>query len=270
MRPKLVTTLLLLLSALLLVALIAPLGAETVVVPFTAGTAGVSTALSYSGPVWISVSGTGTIALTPPVNDAFYVFTDAAGLPIVPFYPDPLALPDSGILWINGAAAQSSVPGWSGPPTFSAAHEYLFAASVAAGPMAFGVGDSVPADDTGSYTVRVMLPAEVDLTPNTLNQRSQGRWVTVFIELPTGLDPRTIVRSSIRVNGTLAPASRPWAIGDHDGDGTADLMVKVGRTALQRLLSPGTATITITGDLTSGLSFLGTTTVRVINPGRHH
>jgi len=268
-RPKFSRSLLFLFTAGLLLALAVSLSAETVVVPFTGGTAAASTLLPYSGPVWISVSGTGTIAATPPINDAFYIFTDAAGIEIPPVYPDPVGQPDSGILWMNGAAAQYSISGWTAPPAYNSGHQYAFLAGVSAGPISFGVGDAAnPTDNTGSYTVWVAVPAEVDLTPQTLNLRSNGRWVTVFIELPVGLNPRNIVRSSIRLNGSVAPAARPWAIGDHDGDRIRDLMVKFSRSAVQSLLSPGEDTITLTGDLADGTSFLGTTTVRVINPGR--
>jgi hypothetical protein len=268
MRFKSSGILISLLALALVSALASPLFAETVVVPFTGGASAASTTLAYSGDVWITVSGTGSISTPGPLNDAFYVFTDAAGVPITPFYPDPNTTPDSGILWINGAAAQFSIPGWSGAPAYSSLNEYSFLANVAAGPIVFGAGDSVPADDTGSFTVDIAMPAMIAISPNTLNLRSRGRWITAFIQLPADLDPRNILRSSLLLDGIVPAAPRPYSFGDHSGDGIRELMIKFSRSATQALLTPGTNTITITGDMVDGTSFIGSTTLRVINPGK--
>ena len=257
-----------LLISLLVMVFVSPLYAETLSVPFTGGAAAVTTSLSYSGTVWISVSGIGAVGATPPLNDAFFVYTDAAGSEVDPFYPDTPATSDSGLLWINGAPAQNSVPGWSGPPQYNPLHQYTIVVEVAPGPITFGVGDTNPLDNSGAYTIWIGSPAEVYFEPQTLNLRSRGRWVTVFIELPSGLNPRSIDRTSIRLNGLVAPAFRPWAVGDYDRDGVPDLMVKFSRAAVQPLLSAGDCEVTIDGNLSDGTSFLGATMVRVINPGR--
>jgi len=257
-----------LLTLLLAVLLVSPLSAETLNVPFTGGSAAATTLNSYSGEVWITVSGTGTIAATPPVNDAFYVFTDAAGVEITPVYPDPAVTPDSGILWINGAAAQSAIVDWVAPPAYDTAHTYAFLATVAAGTISFGVGDSAPTDNTGAYTVWIGVPAEIDLAPKTLNLRSKGKWITAHIELPVGLDPADIDRTTLLLNGVPA-AVKPWSISDYDEDEIADLMVKFSRVAVQATLTVGDAVpVTITGDLTDGTSFVGTTEIRAISPGK--
>jgi hypothetical protein len=249
--------------------LISPLSAETVIVPFTGGTAAATTVNSYSGPVWISVTGTGTVTATPPINDAFFVFTDAAGVEVPAVYPDPTITPDSGILWLNGAAAQFSIPGWAGPPTYNPLHNYTFQAEVPAGAIVFGVGDALDAsDNTGSYTVWVGVPALVEVSPKTLNLRSKGNWITVHIQLPAGYNPANILRSSILLNGTVAPTVKPWCISDSNEDGVPDLMVKFSRSAVQKLLVEGENIITLSGDLSNGTSFLGTTTLRAINPGK--
>jgi hypothetical protein len=258
-----------LLTLALAAGLISPLSAELVTVPFTGGTAAATSVGSYSGPVWISVTGTGTISATPPINDAFYIFTDASGLEVTPVYPDPTLTPDSGILWINGAAAQSSIPGWIEAPAYNALHEYTFQVEVPSGPITFGVGDTADAsDNTGSYSVWIGIPALVELAPGTLNLRSRGRWITAHIQLPTGLDPATIDRSTILLNGTVAPVAKPSCISDFNEDGVLDLMVKFPRNAVQALLVEGENVVTISGDLTDGTSFVGTTTLKAINPGK--
>jgi hypothetical protein len=258
-----------LLTLLLAALLVSPLLAETLNVPFTGGGAAATTLNSYSGPVWITVSGTGTIAATPPTNDAFYVFSDASGVDITPFYPDPTVTPDSGILWINGAAAQNSIVDWVAPPSYDVAHTYSFLANVPAGTITFGVGDSAPTDDTGAFTVLIEVPAQVDIAPKTLNLRSKGKWVTVHIQLPEGLNPADIDRSTLLLNGVVGAAPKPWAISDSDRDGIKDLMVKFPRAAVQATLSAGNnAPIIITGELTNGTAFVGSTEVRAINPGK--
>jgi hypothetical protein len=98
-----------------------------------------------------------------------------------------------------------------------------------------------------------------------LNLKSKGRWVTVYIELPEGYDVNDIDVSSILLNGLVPAELHPAEVGDYDGDGFPDLMVKFDRQAVQGILSPGSQTITITGTV-SGATFEGTDTIEVISP----
>ena len=260
--------LLLLLAALLLVVLILPLSAETVAVPFTGGVNAATTVASYSGSVLITVSGTGTVAATPPTNDAFYIFTDAAGVDATPVSPDLAVIVDTGLLLINGAPAQSFISDLS-LPVYNADHSYTFLANVPAGPLTFGVDDVNPADNAGSFTVTIGLSAQVRVDPTTINLRSRGNWISAKIELPAGYSPLNINRASLLANGVVPAVARPWsASGDSDRDGLKELMVKFNRNAVQALMTPGNFPLTITGSLNDGTPFSGTATVRVINPGR--
>jgi hypothetical protein len=108
----------------------------------------------------------------------------------------------------------------------------------------------------------------VDFDPDTLNLKTKGKYVTVYIELPPSYDVSQIDVSSIRLNGTVPALTNPTKIGDYDKDGIPDMMVKFDRAALKSLLAPGDQVeITITGNV-SGIGFQGTDTIRVINPGR--
>jgi len=103
-----------------------------------------------------------------------------------------------------------------------------------------------------------------ELTPNTLNLASRGRWVSGFLEPPAPLAARDIDVSTIRLNGTVAvdPLAQS-ALTDHDGDGVAELMVKFDRTALELTLSEGDEdTVTVTFQ-TGGHRYSGTDLVRV-------
>jgi len=112
----------------------------------------------------------------------------------------------------------------------------------------------------------VTVAATVDFEPNTLNLRSQGRWITAHIELPEGYNVRDIDVSSILLNDTIPVDSvAPTDIGDYDLDGTGDLMVKFDRASVMALLRVGKVTLTIVGEV-NGTPFEGTDTIRVIRP----
>jgi len=116
------------------------------------------------------------------------------------------------------------------------------------------------------------LAAQVDIDPSTLNLKSKGNWITGYIVLPEGYDVRNIDASTILLNGTvLVDPSAPTAVGDYDGDGVPDLMVKLDRTAVSDLIlsqgiTSGNVVLTITGRLYDGTMFEGSDTIRVMLP----
>jgi hypothetical protein len=69
------------------------------------------------------------------------------------------------------------------------------------------------------------ITVTIDFNPNTLNQKSSGNWVIVFIELPNGHDVHDIVISSIKLGGVIPAELWPYNIHDKDKDGKPDLMV---------------------------------------------
>jgi hypothetical protein len=141
-----------------------------------------------------------------------------------------------------------------------------------------GLNDS--GEDADVYMRRFQVPfeslqASVDCDPDTLNLKSQGKWITCYIELPSGSDPRSIDASTILLNGVLAPElnfkygfvkSETSYIMDHDGDGVLERMVKFKRSEVQQLLSlADSVPLTITGNLLDGTEFEGMDEVRVID-----
>jgi PKD repeat protein len=112
-----------------------------------------------------------------------------------------------------------------------------------------------------------IIPATINFDPDTLNLKSKGKWVTVYIELPMGhgYDVGMINLTSIMLDGRVYVEIKPTEIGDHDGDGVPDLMVKFDRTVVQNILNVGDKVgIIISGTLIDGRLFEGKDAIKVI------
>lgn len=113
-----------------------------------------------------------------------------------------------------------------------------------------------------------VIPATIDFDPDTLDLKSKGKVVTVYIELPTGYNVGQIDISSIMLNGLVPALDKPMEIGDYDNDGISDLMVKFERDKVLSILSPGEAvTLSLTGKVFyngSYTDFEGSDVIRVI------
>ena len=121
------------------------------------------------------------------------------------------------------------------------------------------------------------LVADVDIKPETLNLKSKGNWITVFVEPPAGYEAEAIIADSViisevrgvtTVGTTIEPVRSN--IKDDDEDGVNELMLKYSRSELQEVLKSNNLTgqveITVTGSLTDAETFAGSDTVRVRGP----
>lgn len=106
--------------------------------------------------------------------------------------------------------------------------------------------------------------ATIAVKPEKLNGKSEGKWISCFIELP-GLDVWTIDVPSLRLNGVAADTDHPSAVGDHDMDGIEDLMVKFSRSAVIAALEEGDAITVMVSGYANGSFFCGMDTVTVFN-----
>lgn len=108
-------------------------------------------------------------------------------------------------------------------------------------------------------TIIQIIPAIIDIDPDTLNLNSKIKWVTAYINFPEGYDVADIDVSTVELwyegNSVLAE----W--GDIQDD---VLMVKFDGVAAQEILEVGNeVNITVTGDI-AWIPFEGSDTVRVI------
>ena len=121
------------------------------------------------------------------------------------------------------------------------------------------------------------LIAGVDIKPETLNLKSKGNWITVFVEPPEGYEAENIVADSViisevrgvtTVGTTIEPVRSN--IEDDDEDGVNELMLKYSRSELQEVIKSNNLTgqveITVTGSLTDAETFIGSDTVKVKGP----
>jgi hypothetical protein len=162
----------------------------------------------------------------------------------------------------------------NGDGTFGPSIDYAAGAyaSVAVGDLnADGQPDLVAARPT----VTVLLsaprcpqtpPMSVDFSPNTLDLRSRGLWVTVTLEPEPPASPADIDIASILLNGSVpVDVSAPTSIGDVDHDGRPDLTVKVNRATLELTAPDGDAVPVTVGGTTGNGCFEASNMIRVVH-----
>jgi DNA-binding beta-propeller fold protein YncE len=121
-------------------------------------------------------------------------------------------------------------------------------------------GSNVPLGD---------VPAEVIVTPSTLNLTSHGRYVTGSVEL-AGFFVEEIVVSSVRLQQVIPAVPGLETIDDADNDGIQELVMKFDRAQFQAILPQGEyAPVSITGDVRNR-TFAGEDTIRTLRPNVTH
>jgi hypothetical protein len=108
--------------------------------------------------------------------------------------------------------------------------------------------------------IQNIIGAEIDIDPDTLNLKSNGKWITAYINLPEGYNV-----SEIDISTVILEESIPAAWGDVQD---TTLMVKFDRRDVEDLIGGPSddVVLTITGELVDGPEFEGSDTIRVIDP----
>jgi hypothetical protein len=128
----------------------------------------------------------------------------------------------------------------------------------------------LPAFDSEQFEIRI--PATMDFDPNTLNLKSKGQWVTVYIEFPTDYNVNDIDVSTVTLDNAISvDLSAPSTIGDYNSNGVLDLMIKFsGAEVTDYILSKGTGqeniTLNVSGELLNETSFTGSDFINIIVP----
>jgi hypothetical protein len=124
-------------------------------------------------------------------------------------------------------------------------------------------------------------PAVVDTYPKSINKKSLGQYVTVYLEFPNSDEgPADVDVSTVRLQAIdpvtstvlhVAPGS-PTAVGDGNHNGIPDRMVKFDRPTVQGWFATGSqVTFRVDGKFTDNKSFSGTdSSVLVIDSGSLH
>jgi putative pyrroloquinoline-quinone binding quinoprotein len=108
------------------------------------------------------------------------------------------------------------------------------------------------------------LEATLDMAPKILNLHGHSPLV-VRIQ-PIGFDAASIDPSSVRLEGTIVPEVKSAKIGDQDGNGASELLLRFSLESLRGGLEAGMQKLTVTGSLVTGETFSGSGEIRVIDP----
>ena len=113
----------------------------------------------------------------------------------------------------------------------------------------------------------VSIEATLDFDPDTLNPKSNGKWVTCYLELPEEYDVRDIDLGTVLLNDAVpADLTHKVCYCDADGDGIEEVMLKFDREAIIGVLMSGAdVLVEITGYLVDGTMFAGEDTIRVLD-----
>jgi uncharacterized membrane protein len=124
-----------------------------------------------------------------------------------------------------------------------------------------------PADKTHAYLLiplPMVVEAEVEIGPKTLNLQSNGKSITCYIWLPEDYNVGDIDANSVQIEEEITAG---WV----GSEGRA-AVVKFSRSAVQEMLAEldelGEVELLVTGELADGTVFEGTDTITVIDKGR--
>lgn len=114
------------------------------------------------------------------------------------------------------------------------------------------------------------IKATVEIHPQKINFKSNGKWITVFIGLSSTYDVHEIMIDSILLDNLLVPQSKPFDYVDINGDSNLELMVKFDRAAFIEHLTVDCTpqqfhNIIITGKLGDGKNFQGSCLIELIH-----
>jgi hypothetical protein len=125
--------------------------------------------------------------------------------------------------------------------------------------------------ETYSTSFMVMIEADVEIKPKTLNLQSGGRWLDCHIWLPEDCNVADIEPNSVVLESEPNDIYAEWIWYNEKQN---IVMAKFDRSEVQQMLDVediieiGEAELTVSGELDNGLVFVGTDVIRVRDKGR--
>jgi hypothetical protein len=113
-----------------------------------------------------------------------------------------------------------------------------------------------------------VIAAEFNMDPNTLNRGTLGNWIKGLAELPSGHDPRDILRASVLLQRAVPVApNAPLEYTDLDADNLEEANYKFGRVELSAYLATGDEVpVEMIGEEEDVTWFQDTDVIRVLPP----
>jgi hypothetical protein len=125
--------------------------------------------------------------------------------------------------------------------------------------------------DINEDEITPIIPAYIEIQPDTLCLNSQGRWINCYIDLPEDFDVENIDIETVVLNDVIYAEDHPVSIGDFDEDGIPDLMVKFDREDVIEVLElDDDVEITVGFKLFDGTVFRGVDYIRIIGHLNNH
>jgi hypothetical protein len=124
------------------------------------------------------------------------------------------------------------------------------------------IWESWDGNDWEIETALLPVPAGMKVTPQSLNLKSKGKWITVHLKLSEGMTASQVDKTSLLLMGEV-PVDKV-----QKGEGARKLTLKFKRNAVQALLAPGPEVeIYLTGQMKDGTAIAASDMIKVINPG---
>jgi hypothetical protein len=135
--------------------------------------------------------------------------------------------------------------------------------------------------DIQTFTIEVLaVEAEIDINPESLNMKSQGKFITVHIQLKDQIE--NIDLDTVMLEDIPAVTDKKYGfvknpaeyLVDYDEDGIIERMVKFYRAEVEALIDEMNGEtdgkfyqieLTVTGQLLDGTPFEGSDTIKIIN-----
>ena len=115
--------------------------------------------------------------------------------------------------------------------------------------------------DMGAYEPIPPIPAEVRISPSTINPESKGQWITASIRLPKDYDVADIDTNSILLEYSIEPQEF-WI-----NELKQAVMANFNREEVQGILKAGEVELTVSVQLTDGTLFDGSDIIKVGSRG---